>query len=176
MTGNMRIVASAALGLFAATASAQSISEPTEAATLKLPFGAVPAEIFGVPCQSVPARPHFAPYLECKTADPMARPSISISVADWRGEPSQADMIASMRESFHDRSIFKFHEVAFAPPGDPMAVGFRGRYQTDLGNRYVWAVRTGGKMIRVIVIAFAPFDVRAMTADIEWKIFGVPVP
>ncbi|PTD17573.1 hypothetical protein CV103_17445 [Sphingomonas fennica] len=61
-------------------------------------------------------------------------------------------------------------------PSDPEAVGFRGLYQTELGNRYVWVVLSRGKMIRVVAAVFAPTDFAAMTADIEWKIFGVPNP
>jgi len=167
----------AAAAAFAPNAGAQAASEEQAGATFRLPFGAAPSEIFGVPCKLVPGNADFAPSVRCNSADPMKQPSIAISVADWKSHPSRAEMIANFREAFHERSIFNaIREENFAPPDDPEAVGFRALYQTDLGNRYVWTVLSKGKMIRVLVTAFAPADFAAMTADIEWKIFVVPRP
>ena len=153
-------------------------SAPTESVAdnaFSLPFGPVPTEIFGVPCEARPGDEHFAPSLRCSPADIMRQPSINVSVADWRSRPTRAEMIANMREAFHERAMFNvIREEDFAPPADPEAVGFRGLYQTELGNRYVWAVLSRGKMIRVIVTVFAPTDFAAMVADVEHKIFGVP--
>lgn len=178
MTSGLRTIMLAALASLAAHASAQSASEPQgEGTTVDLPFGSVPAEIFGVPCKNEPGDANFAASLRCFPANFMEKPSINVSVANWRSEPSQAEMIANMREAFHERSLFKvIREETFAPPSDPMAVGFRGLYQTELGNRYVWAVRSKGKMVRVVAAVFAPIDANAMMTDIERKIFGVPVP
>ena len=167
----------AAAAAFAPNAGAQTASEEQAGDTFRLPFGAAPSEIFGVPCKLVPGDADFAPSLRCNSADPLKQPSIGISVADWKSHPSRAEMIANFREAFHERSIFNvIREENFAPPDDPEAVGFRALYQTELGNRYVWAVLSKGKMTRVLVTAFAPADFAAMTADIEWKIFGVPRP
>ena len=174
--GILRAVVTAVTIALATGASAQSA--PTELAgdnAFSLPFGPVPAEIFGVPCEPRPGDANFAPSLRCSPANVMERPSISVTVADWRSQPTRAEMIANMREAFHERPIFNvIREENFAPPSDPEAVGFRGLYQTELGNRYVWAVLSRGKMIRVIAAVFAPTDFAAMTADIERKIFGVP--
>ena len=84
-------------------------------------------------------------------------------------------MIANMREAFHERAMFKVvREEDFVLASDPEAVGFRALYQTDMGNRYVWAVLSRGTMVRVIATVYAPADFAAMTADIESKVFGVP--
>lgn len=178
MVSSLRTIMLAALTSLAAHASAQSAFElKSGGATIDLPFGGVPTEIFGIPCKNDPGDAHFAASLRCFPANSMEKPSINVSVANWRSEPSQAEMIANMREAFHERSLFKvIREETFAPPSDPMAVGFRGLYQTELGNRYVWAVRSKGKMVRVIAAVFAPIDANAMMTDIEQKIFGVPVP
>lgn len=176
--GILGAVAVAAMLALATDASAQPApTDPAGGNSFSLPFGAVPAEIFGAPCEAHPGDANFAPSLRCEPADMMERPSISVTVADWRSRPTRAEMIANMREAFHERAMFNvIREEDFAPPGDPEAVGFRALYQTDLGNRYVWAVLSRGRMIRVIATVFAPADFAAMIADIEWKIFGVPTP
>lgn len=175
--GLLRRAAITLAAILATGASAQSAAREQAGDTLSLPFGVVPREIFGVPCESVPGDSNFAASLRCFPANMMERPSITVSVADWRSQPTRAEIIASMREAFHERPIFNvIREENFAPPSDPEAVGFRGLYQTELGNRYVWAVLTRGKMIRVIAAVFAPTDFATMTADIEFKIFGVPLP
>lgn len=141
--------------------------------SFSLPFVDVPSEIFGVPCKAEPGDANFAASLRCLPSNLMERPSITVSSANWRSQPTRAEMIANMREAFHERSLKVVREEDFAPPLVPEAIGFRGFYQTDLGNRYVWAVLAKGKMIRVIATVFAPTDYAAMTADIERKIFGV---
>ena len=174
--GLLRAVVSALAVALAAGASAQSApASSAQDNSFSLPFGTVPAEIFGVPCEARPGDENFAPSLTCFPADIMRQPSISVSVADWRSQPTRAEMIAMVREAFHERPIFNvIREENFAPPSDREAVGFRALYQTELGNRYVWAVLSRGKMIRVTVAVFAPIDFAAMIADVELKIFGIP--
>jgi hypothetical protein len=158
-------------------ASAQpAATEPGETnSAFSLPSGAIPSEIFGVPCVTRPGDANFVPYLDCTPADMMEKPSIRVTVGDWRSRPTREQMIAAAREAYHERAMFNvIREEPFAPPGDPEAVGFRGAYQTELGNRYVWYVLTRGKMIRAAAAVFAQTDVAAMITDIEWKIFGVP--
>lgn len=164
----------------AARAQTAPAEQPAASASqeLSMPFGGpVPAEIFGIPCKANPGTADFAPHLICMPADMMKQPSISVSVAEWKSHPSRAEIIALVREAFHERSMFNvIREEAFTPPGDPEAVGFRALYQTDLGNRYVWAVLSRGRMIRVTVMVLARTDFAAMTADIEAKVFAVPRP
>lgn len=175
--GILRTTAITVAAALATGASAQPAPREPAGDMFSLPFGAVPREIFGVPCEPRPGDSNFAASLRCLPANMMERPSITVSVADWRSQPTRAEIIADMRATFHERPIFNvIREENFAPPGDPEAVGFRGLYQTELGNRYVWAVLSRGKMIRVIAAVFAPADFAAMTADIEWKVFGVPLP
>lgn len=160
---------------FTPSAEAQTAPKEEVSANFSLPFGATPSEIFGVPCKAIQGDANFAPSLQCYPAETLKKPSISVIVADWKSHPSRAEIIGKVREAFHERPIFNvIREESFAPPGDPEAVGFRALYQTDLGNRYVWAVLSRGKMIRAIATVFAPADFAAMTADIEWKVFGVP--
>ena len=169
------LTVAAASAALASGASAQAIATAPPDATFALPFGPVPEEIHGVPCKPHAGNADFAPSLRCEPAEILEGPSISVSVADWGSQPTRAEMIANMREAFHERAMFNvIREEDFAPPSDPGAVGFRALYQTELGNRYVWAVLSKGKMIRVIAIVFAPTDFGAMTTDIETKIFGVP--
>lgn len=168
-------VAMAAVPVHGQTAQPATPAAPN--ATLSMPFGPVPAEIFGVPCEVRPGDANFAPSLDCSPANVMERPSINVSVADWRSRPTREQMVASAREAYHERAMFNvIREEPFAPPADPEAVGFRGAYQTELGNRYVWYVLSRGKMIRVSVAVFAQTDIRAMIADIESRVFGVPPP
>jgi len=172
MTG----IAAIAVALQAVAAPPASASPPPAAAgaEFSLPFGPVPAEIDGVPCRPLKGHGDFAPSLLCDPAKPMEQPTINLSVADWRSHPSRAELIAHMREAFHERTIFNvIREEPFAPPGDPEAVGFRAYYQTEFGNRYVWAVLTRGKLIRVIAAVFAPTDLEALKGDVELKVFAV---
>ena len=86
-------------------------------------------------------------------------------------------MIANMREAFHERAMFNvIREVDFSLPSDPESVGFKALYQTELGNRYVWALRTKGKMIRVIVTVFAPTNFAVLIGEVEEKVFGLSRP
>jgi hypothetical protein len=171
----MRALAFAATAPFASGAPAQAVPPEPPGEAFSLPFGPVPAEIHGVACKSQAGDADFAPSLRCFATDPLKQPSMNVSVADWRSRPTRAEMIAHTREAFHERSMFNvIREEGFVPPSDPDAVGFRGLYQTELGNRYVWTVLSKGKLIRVVATVFAPTDFDAMTQDIESKIFGVP--
>lgn len=173
VTGAFIVAATA----FATSAAAQPVPEAQVGDALSLPFGVVPREIFDVPCTVEPGNADVAPSLRCEPANILDRPSIAVSVADWKSHPSRAEIIANVREAFHERPMLNvIREENFVPPGDLDAVGFRALYQTDLGNRYVWAVLSRGKMMRVVAFVFAPGDFAAMTADIEWKLFGVPPP
>ena len=170
------LTAVAATAAFASAASAQTVPAAPPGETFALPFGPVPEEIHGVACEPRAGDADFAPSLWCEPARIMEQPSIFVSVADWRSQPTRTELIAHMREAFHERPMFNvIREEAFAPPADPGAVGFRALYQTELGNRYVWAVLSKGKLIRVIATVFAPTDFGAMTTDIERKVFGAPV-
>ncbi|HEU0099876.1 MAG TPA: hypothetical protein VFQ67_14020 [Allosphingosinicella sp.] len=163
-------VASATL---ASGARAQETSSP--GAAFALPFGPVPKEIFGVPCEARPGDAEFAPSLKCNGKDALKEPGISVAVSDLPTRPTRADLIARERKAFQYRPIFNIiREEDFTPPGDPGAIGFRALYQTDFGNRYVWAVHSRGKLIRVLVLVFSPMDFAAMTADVEAKVFGLP--
>lgn len=163
----------ALLLMLAALASPAFAAEPPGQA-FALPFGPVPDEINGTPCRPQTGDENFAPSLRCTPAQIDKQPLIAVSVADWKSQPTEAEMAADMREAFHERRIFNIiREETFRPPSDPDAVGYRGVYQTEMGNRYVWAVCSKGKMIRVTAAVFAPTDTAAMSADIERKVFGV---
>ena len=173
----LALTAAAAAGALASAASAQAVATAPSGAPFALPFGPVPEEIHGVACEPHAGDADFAPSLWCKPVEMTKQPSIFVSVADWRAQPTRSELIAHMREAFHERPMFNvIREEDFAPPADPGAVGFRALYQTELGNRYVWAVLSKGKLIRVIATVFAPTDFGAMTTDIERKVFGAPAP
>jgi hypothetical protein len=169
----LRLAALAGAGAtLASGASMPAVAQP--GAPFAPPFGPVPKEIHGVACEARAGDADFAPSLRCAAADPMKQPSISVAVSDRPRPPTRAELVANERLAYQNRPIFNvIREEDFAPPADPGAIGFRGLYQTELGNRYVWAVYSKGKLIRVLVIVFAPTDFAAMTADIEGKIFGV---
>lgn len=146
-------------------------------ADFALPFGPVPKEIHGAPCEARAGDADFAPSLRCRGPDMMKLPAISVAVIDRPERPTRADLAAFERRAFQNRPIFNvIREEDFVPPGDPEAIGYRAFYQTDFGNRYVWAVHSRGKLVRVLVLVFGPTDFEAMIADIEGKVFGVPSP
>jgi hypothetical protein len=156
-------------------ASAQAPASP--GAPFALPFGPVPKEIYGAPCEAKGGEPNFAPSLKCRGTDMLKQPSISVAVVDQPSRPTRAELIENERRAFQNRPIFNvIREEDFVPPGDPGAIGYRAFYQTDFGNRYVWAVHSRGKLIRVLVLIFSPTDFPAMIADVEGKVFGVPSP
>jgi hypothetical protein len=158
-----------------APAAAQGVGSAPSSQTLVLPFGPVPAELHGVACEARPGDAHFSPHLKCSAKDPLKQPSISVAVADQPVPPTRAELMARERRAFEHRPIFNVvREGDFVPPGDPEAIGYRALYQTEMGNRYVWAAWSKGKLVRVLVIVFAPTDFPAMIADIEAKIFGMP--
>jgi hypothetical protein len=162
-------VANAAL---ASAAAAQAPGTP-----FALPFGPVPKDIHGAPCEAKAGEPNFAPSLKCRGTDMLKQPSISVAVADQPVRPTRAQLIENERRAFQNRPIFNvIREEDFLPPGDPGAIGYRALYQTDFGNRYVWAVHSKGKLVRVLVLVFSPTDFPAMIADVEAKVFGVPAP
>ncbi|HEY0027752.1 MAG TPA: hypothetical protein VGC35_07765 [Allosphingosinicella sp.] len=155
-------------------ASAQEMPQGPVGKAFALPFGPVPSELHGVACEAQPGNADFAPSLRCSAQDPLKQPSISVAVADQPNRPTRAALIANERSAFQNRPIFNvIREEDFVPPGDPAAIGYRALYQTELGNRYVWAVHSNGKLVRVLVIVFAPTDFAAMITDIESKVFGV---
>ena len=175
MTASAILLAVALLG--AAPAPAQPAPAPAERQVLALPSGIIPKQIFGIDCKARDSDAYSDPTLMCEPADITRQPSISVVSAIWKRQMSRADLIAHMREAFHERPMFNvIREEPFAPPGDPQAVGFRALYQTELGNRYVWSVLSGGRYTRVMVHVFAPADFAAMQADIEAKVFGVAAP
>jgi hypothetical protein len=167
------VFAAAAVG-FASAASAQPAAGDAAARPLELPFGPIPKEIHGVACEVRPGNADFAPSLNCAARDPLKQPSISVAVSDARAGLIRADLAANERRAFQGRPIFNVvREEGFVPPADPSAIGYRALYQTELGNRYVWAVASKGKLVRVLVIVFAPTDFGAMIRDVEAKVYGV---
>jgi hypothetical protein len=168
----------AAFAVASATlASGASAQAPAPGAAFALPFGPVPKEIHGAPCEAKAGDADFAPSLKCRGTDMLKQPSISVAVVDRPSRPTRAELIENERRAFRNRPIFNvIREEDFVPPGDPDALGYRALYQTDFGNRYVWAVHSKGKLVRVLVLVFAPTDFPAMIADIEGKVFGVPAP
>ena len=160
-----------AAAAWATAASAQA------GAVFALPAAPVPAEIHGVACEPRPGEERFAPSLKCRPKDALKQPSFSVAVYDLPTQPSREELIATERRAFQNRPIFNvIREEEFAPPSDPEAVGMRGLYQTEFGNRYVWAVHSRGKLVRVLAMVFGPTDFPAMIADVESKVFGVPAP
>ncbi|WP_211314323.1 hypothetical protein, partial [Sphingomonas fennica] len=115
--GILRTAAITVAAVLATGASAQPAPGEQVGDTFSLPFGAVPREIFGVLCESEPGDSNFAATLKCFPTNMMERPSITVSVADWRSQPTRAEIIANTREAFHERSIFNvIREDNFAPP------------------------------------------------------------
>jgi hypothetical protein len=171
----LRLTAFAAAIALGSGASAQAPA-PSGAA-FALPFGPVPKEIHGAPCEAKAGEANFAPSLKCRGTDMLKQPSISVAVVDRPGRPTRAELVENERRAFQNRPIFNvIREEDFVPPGDPDAIGYRALYQTDFGNRYVWAVHSKGKLVRVLVLVFSPTDFGAMIADVESKVFGVPAP
>jgi hypothetical protein len=160
--------------LAALPTAAQSAQAPAQPQILSLPSGSIPSRIFGIDCKQQDGDSSSDPSLRCDPADLLKLPSIGIVSGPWKRQMTRAEMIALMREAFHERTMFNvIREEPFAPTADPKAVGFRALYQTDLGNRYVWGLLSEGRFTRVIATVFAPADFATMTADIEAKVFGV---
>ncbi|HEX8241621.1 MAG TPA: hypothetical protein VF574_17935 [Allosphingosinicella sp.] len=156
--------------------AAHPAPSPAGPQILSLPSGSIPARIFGIDCEARDGDSTSDPSLRCDPPDLLKTPSISAVSGPWKRQMTRAEMIALMREAFHERTMFNvIREEPFEPTADPKAVGFRALYQTDLGNRYVWALLSEGRFTRVIATVFAPADFAAMTADIEAKVFGVGV-
>jgi hypothetical protein len=161
--------------VFVSTPLAAQEASSKQPASLVLPSGEIPTEIFGAECKVEAGDANFVPSLVCKSASPLRGPAISVSVRDATCDQSQGQMMERWRSRMNDGTPFfnVVWERPFRPAAIASAVGFSGFYQRSMGNRYVWATCGAGKLTEVLVIMFAPLDNDTLKAEVELKVFGV---
>jgi hypothetical protein len=164
------------IGLFAAAiAIAASPVAAAAPEALGPPLaGMFPDSIVGVKCSEDTMMNGGDTYVwSCRADDFMKHPWSNFFVTTSGKPLTEAMQMDSARDALHDRQIIKAKEESFAPKSMPGAVGFKGYYQTDLGNRMIWSVYHEGKVYGVMVFILEKTDMKKLTSEIESKFFGV---